>query len=800
MVTWDASGVVTGLLRRLSLPLVVAAQIVLAAFSLNRIYSGLLLVGLVTGVAIGSVLVSVLLRRIPAALVAAVSVLAMLLFTGYAISVSAHAAGLSGDLSTLAIDAARNAVPRLLTALIPVEPQPDTVLAPVVLAWLAGFAGAELATRARRPALALLPPTLLYVSALVLVGPNADVAIWQPVLFASLAALGLVAGSASSGARRLSGITNRDKAVLRVRTASGLAVGVTAILAVVVVVSPIVAGRVGLTPGDPRRYVQPPNLDVLDQNPLIRLSGWASTPEQPLFRVEILRGVPPTPSPTPTPSPSASVDPFAPDVPPPAATSIDDGNYDTRLRLAVLPDWDGVTWHMNADYRNAGRVLPRAPDPPGFGQSTSINPHRPLTIEERITVEELSGRLLPAVAAPQRIDGIRVAYDQSNGALLNGDRLTPGVAYTVTSLNPSVDDNMLMAANVPDGDDVARYLEVGPAVPRDLSQFAQTITQGESSPYLRALALQAFMAEHYRFAVDAPSGHSYPNLSFFLLADTRLGGQRGTSEQFATAFATLGRLLGLPTRVVVGFHTPTGGGMVTGKDAVAWPEVLFAGIGWVPFDPMPPANGSSRPVEPEFLPPPPPTTTPPPSVTPPADPTYEPAPTGAPVAASTVPGIGATAIASGIGGGLLGVAMLAVLAVVLLRILQTRRRLHSGDPPRQVVGAWDEVIDTLVLAGRPPPKHLAAAEIADYAALVAADGPGRLHTRRPRPVAPPLDDLATSVNAVAFAGHSGPGPDATTAERVQQGAIAFKRAVYARRPWWRRLLWRVDPRPLRRRA
>ena len=42
---------VTALLRRLSLPMVVALLIVLAAVSLNRVYSGLLLVQLVAGAA-----------------------------------------------------------------------------------------------------------------------------------------------------------------------------------------------------------------------------------------------------------------------------------------------------------------------------------------------------------------------------------------------------------------------------------------------------------------------------------------------------------------------------------------------------------------------------------------------------------------------------------------------------------------------------------------------------------------------------------------------------------------------------
>ncbi len=791
---------VTIWLRRLSLSLVVAALVTLAGLSLNRVYSGWLLLGLVAGAAAAAALISAVLRRIPAWLVAPVSVIVMGGYALWAITVSARSGGLSGDLQTLTEDAARNAVPRLLTALIPVEPQPDTVLAPVVLAWLAAYAGAELAVRAARPAAALVPPTLLYVSALVLVGPNADVALWQPLLFAAVAALGLVVGSATSGARGVRGIGSRDRLMLRARTASGLGVGLLVILGLVAAISPLVAGVVGEAPGDPRRYVQPPALDVIDQNPLSRISRWASFPEEELFRVEILQGAAPTPTPTASVDQSASADPAATDAPAAAAppTPAFTGAYDTRLRLAVLPDWDGVTWHMDADYRNAGRVLPPAPPPPGFDPArTTLFP--PLTIQERITVAGLTGRLLPAVPAPTRVDGIRVAYDQGNGALLNSTPLAPGVQYTVTSLNPSVDTSLLMAADVPDGDEVTRYLEVGPVVPNDLSQFAQKVTAGLSTPYLRAVQLQTFMQEHYTFALDAPSGHAYPNLGFFLLAETLLGGQRGTSEQFATAYAALGRLLGLPTRVVVGFRVPAGGGTVRAGDALAWPEVLFSGIGWVPFDPIPQPNTRSRPVEPEFMPAPPPSTDPPPSVTPSAiTASAEPSLTRRDNAAPP-PGASAESIASWAGLGVGALLATILILITILRAAQTRRRLAAGDPARRVVGAWNEVVDGLVLAGRAPPPHLSAVEVADYAALVVAGQPGRRHTRRPRAAAPELTGLAQTVNAVAFGGRTVFDPDESVATSARSRAILFRRALYSRRSWWRKLLWWFDPRPLRRR-
>jgi transglutaminase-like putative cysteine protease len=467
------------------------------------------------------------------------------------------------------------------------------------------------------------------------------------------------------------------------------------------------------------------------------------------------------------------------------------------LRLAVLPDWDGVTWHMAADYRSAGRILPPGQLPPGFDPERP-NPHPPRTIEQRITVAELRGRLLPAVTWPTRVEGIRVAYDQQNGALLNTTPLTPGTQYTVTSINPSIDLTQLMASAVPHGDEVARYLEVGPAVPPDLVQFAQRIAQGESAPYLRALAVQTFMQEHYAYVADAPSGHAYPNLTFFLLTDPRAGGQQGTSEQFAAAFAVLGRLLGLPTRVVVGFHVAAGGGMVTAADAVAWPEVLFSGIGWVPFDPMPAPDTPARPVEPEFLPPPPASSAPPASVTPSVAVAPPLPPRSRPRAAVGRTGPDAALIASGAGVGVVGLLAVALLVIMVLRVARTRRRLGIGDPAGRVVGAWDEVLDGLMLAGRPPPAHLTAVEVADYAALVAAQVPGR-HARRPRPAAPDLTGLARTVNAVVFGGGTVADPDDSAATAARSRAVDFRRILYKRRSWWRRLAWWFDPRPLRRR-
>jgi transglutaminase-like putative cysteine protease len=805
MVSGANSNGMVRMIRGVAVSGAIAGLIVLAGLSLVRVYNGSLLLYLVAGAAVGSVVVSSLLRRAPAWLVAPLSVAAMAGYAIFAVRTSAAAAGVDGDVRTLIEDAARNAVPRLLTALIPVEPQPDTVLAPVVLAWLAGFAGAELAARASRPALALLPPTALYAAALILVGPNAPVVVWQPLAFVALATLGLLAGAAPSGPAAgvrggLSGIARRERLALRVRMATGVWVGVIGVLAVIAVAAPSVAGRVGKSPTDPRRYVEPPSLDVLDQNPLIRISGWAAEPDQRLFQVAVLRGA--NPAPTTTPPPTSAAPPTTPSAEDPEVVATESpstedplaGAYDTRLRLAILADWDGVTWHVEADYRGAGRVLPSMVPPPGRVGEAGADQAPPLTIEERITIEGLQGRLMPAVAAPARVDGVRVAYDRSTGSLLHSAPLAAGITYTVTSVNHSVDVNLLPVADVPSGAAVARYLAVGDTVPPDLSRLAEQISAGEGSPYVRALSLEAFLADHYEFAADAPSGHAYPNLRFFLFDEPRAGGRRGTSEQFASAFAALGRLMGLPTRVVVGFRTPVGGGTVTARDALAWPEVLFDEVGWVAFDPMPDADVPPQPLEDEFLPRPTPPTEPPESVEPPPDPTLAPASPTPQLAAPGPGGPDVRLIAGGVGGGVLTLLVAFLVVVVVLRYVVRRRRLNRGSAPRRVLGAWGEVLDALALAGTPPPSHLAAVEVADHAAAVVEGRP----TRRPRPAAPRLHDLATKVNAAGFGGPTGE-PDELAAHAAAVQAVEYSRALRRRQAWWRRLLWTVDPRPLWRR-
>jgi hypothetical protein len=99
------------------------------------------------------------------------------------------------------------------------------------------------------------------------------------------------------------------------------------------------------------------------------------------------------------------------------------------------------------------------------------------------------------------------------------------------------------------------------------------------------LAIQNYLRVNESYNLQPPIGPGN-QLDRFLFVT-----HAGFCQQFAAAFALLARLDGLPTRVAVGttpgqlVHGDTY--QVTTADIHSWPEVLFAGLGWVRFEPTP---------------------------------------------------------------------------------------------------------------------------------------------------------------------------------------------------------------------
>jgi hypothetical protein len=118
-------------------------------------------------------------------------------------------------------------------------------------------------------------------------------------------------------------------------------------------------------------------------------------------------------------------------------------------------------------------------------------------------------------------------------------------------------------------------------------RLAETLTAHQTTALGKALAIQAYLrGGAYSYDTDAGSAPAGQDPISYFLFDSH----RGYCVHFASAMALLARAAGLPARVVGGYVTGHRAGaawVVEGSDAHTWPEIFFAGTGWVPFEPTP---------------------------------------------------------------------------------------------------------------------------------------------------------------------------------------------------------------------
>jgi hypothetical protein len=129
------------------------------------------------------------------------------------------------------------------------------------------------------------------------------------------------------------------------------------------------------------------------------------------------------------------------------------------------------------------------------------------------------------------------------------------------------------------------YLQLPDNLSPRITELARNITTGAGTPYDKATAITNYLraAITYSTTVDIPPDGTDPLVWFIFNSRT------GFCNYYATAEVILLRSIGIPARMVVGFaqgeFVPPDRYVVVEKDAHAWPEVYFPGIGWVEFEP-----------------------------------------------------------------------------------------------------------------------------------------------------------------------------------------------------------------------
>jgi hypothetical protein len=245
-------------------------------------------------------------------------------------------------------------------------------------------------------------------------------------------------------------------------------------------------------------------------------------------------------------------------------------------RLTALADFDGTRWTSPAKTGDAS-----GPSSPGIEPAVDGE-----TVTQTFEITGLDGAWLPAAFSPVQVDGPDgITIDTESSSLVKASAPSEGLRYTVESVLPRYDVAHLRAADTPPPSGIAeRYLALPADFPAELADQARAIAAGASTRYDAAIALQNWFRS-FTYDLSFPAGTSQTAMKQFIAQ------RRGYCEQFAGTFAAFARVLGLPSRVAVGF-TPgeqrdDGRYYVDSKHAHAWPEIYFDGVGWVPFEPTP---------------------------------------------------------------------------------------------------------------------------------------------------------------------------------------------------------------------
>jgi transglutaminase-like putative cysteine protease len=228
------------------------------------------------------------------------------------------------------------------------------------------------------------------------------------------------------------------------------------------------------------------------------------------------------------------------------------------------------------------------PAVPGYkGAIPSIAVRETIALSRNLKSSSHQEHYLPLPYAPRSMTvpgDWRVA--KNSLTVLSTDTPLAGLEYSVLSRDVNPSAQQLRAAAAPPASQ-AGYLTI-PEAFRRLLPLARQVTVGRTSAYAKALALQQWFTRpgNFTYSLNVAQPRDTNALLTFL---TRT--KRGYCQQFAFAMAVMARLLGIPTRVVVGYTQGTyrGNGIwaVRTSDAHAWPELYFAGAGWLRFEPTP---------------------------------------------------------------------------------------------------------------------------------------------------------------------------------------------------------------------
>lgn len=269
-------------------------------------------------------------------------------------------------------------------------------------------------------------------------------------------------------------------------------------------------------------------------------------------------------------------------------------------------EWNGQSWLQSKPFRattvlNGGSPFqiptPAAPPAPGPASGQlSVQPVTQAPTQQNVQTFYVAAtlpNLIFATADPVQVwFPDRKLYLGGDGSIRTAIAMTPGTVYTVLSADDqrtppelATDTAPVPSSGALESLGLEYDLLLPNAYPR-VKALALSVTAHASTVYGKVAALEDWMATHVRYSTDIPPllpGQDAVNQFLF-------GSRVGYCEQISTALTVMLRTLGIPAREAIGyvpgpFNPLTDLYEVQAKDAHAWVQVYFPGVGWQSFDP-----------------------------------------------------------------------------------------------------------------------------------------------------------------------------------------------------------------------
>lgn len=277
-----------------------------------------------------------------------------------------------------------------------------------------------------------------------------------------------------------------------------------------------------------------------------------------------------------------------------------DSKQPVYLRSTTLEDFSGRRWapDLREDSRRGGLqdMVPA---------EGSTSPAGASVYTTRVSSTSYASPWLLAPYAPLQVSGANGKYSwdpKTMTVIAEENKSTPGLNYEVQSSALDVSTASLQAVRPAPKDAVdPMFTSLPDDLPASIRDASAEATKGAVGPYAQAMAIQAFLrGNQFSYSLDAPVDGGYDGNGIDVL-DRFLQEKSGYCVHFAAAMAVMAREAGIPSRMALGFAPGRSTGeSVTGeqgqelreyevdsRDAHAWPELYFDGVGWVRFEPTP---------------------------------------------------------------------------------------------------------------------------------------------------------------------------------------------------------------------